>query len=160
MTSADHTPVLVGVGVATQREEDFRLALEPMDLMLRAVQAAGHDTGSNAALAGAQWIAVPRGRWNYTNPAGAIASAVGAAQATTVLTSVGVLQQSLIGAACARIARGEAHTTLVAGSDTGYRLLRAQVAGEQAAESSEQGAPMNFGNRRKNYGTRWSAARA
>ena len=88
MTSADRTPVLVGVGVATQREEDFHRALEPMDLMLQAVQSAGQDTGSNAALAGTQWIAVPRGRWTYTNPAGAIARAVGATQATTVLTSV------------------------------------------------------------------------
>lgn len=144
MTSPDRTPVLVGVGVATQREEDFRRALEPMDLMLQAVQAAGQDTGSNAALAGAQWIAVPRGRWTYTNPAGAIARAVGATQAKTVLASVGVLQQTLVGAACARIARGEAHTTLVAGSDAGYRLLRAQVAGEKASEHSEQGAPDEF----------------
>lgn len=144
MTNTDRIPVLVGVGVATQREEDFRRAREPMDLMLQAVQAAGRDAGANAALAGAQWIAVPRGRWTYTNPAGAIARAVGATQATTVLTSVGVLQQTLIGAACARIARGEAHTTLVAGSDAGYRLLRAQVAGEKASENSDQGAPDEF----------------
>lgn len=144
MSSPDRTPVLVGVGVATQREEDFRRALEPMDLMLQAVQAAGSDTGSAASLAGAQWIAVPRGRWTYTNPAGAIARAVGATQATTVLTSVGVLQQTLIGAACARIAAGEAHTTLVAGSDAGWRLLRAQIAGEKATERSEQGAPHEF----------------
>lgn len=144
MTVADNTPVLVGVGLATQREEDFRQAREPMDLMLQAVQSAGQDTGSHAVLSGAQWIAVPRGRWTYTNPAGAIARAIGATQATTVLTSVGVLQQTLIGAACARIARGEADTTLVAGSDAGYRLLRAQVAGEKALESSEQGTPDEF----------------
>ena len=35
MTGADHTPVLAGIGVASQREEDFRCALEPMDLQLR-----------------------------------------------------------------------------------------------------------------------------
>jgi acetyl-CoA C-acetyltransferase len=144
MMSADRIPVLVGVGVAAQREDDFRRALEPMDLMLQAVQAAGRDTGRDSALAGAQWIAVPRGRWSYTNPAGAIARAVGATQATTVLTSVGVLQQTLVGAACSRIARGEAHTTLVAGSDAGYRLLRAQMAGEKAGEHSEQGVPDEF----------------
>jgi acetyl-CoA C-acetyltransferase len=144
MSSPERTPVLVGVGIATQREEDFRRAAEPMELMLQAVQAAGRDTGSAAALAGAQWIAVPRGRWSYTNPAGAIAQASGATGATTGLTSVGVLQQTLIGAACARIAEGEAHTTLVAGSDAGYRLLRAQLAGEKAGEHSEQGAPDEF----------------
>lgn len=144
MTLSDRIPVLVGVGIATQREDDFRRALDPMALMLRAVQAAGLDTGHTAALPGAQWIAVSRGRWTYTNPAGAIARAVGANEAATVLTSVGVLQQTLIGAACARIALGEAHTTLVAGSDAGYRLLRAQLAGKKAEEHSEQGVPDEF----------------
>ena len=144
MTLSDRIPVLVGVGVATQREDDFRQALDPMALMLWAVQAAGRDTGRAAALRGVQWIAVSRGRWAYTNPSGAIARAIGANEATTVLTSVGVLQQTLIGAACARIAHGTAHTTLVAGSDAGYRLLRAQLAGEEMEEHSEQGAPDEF----------------
>lgn len=141
MMDLDRTPVLVGIGVATQRKQDFRDALEPMDLMLQAVRAAGTDTGSAKALTGAQWIAVPRGRWRYTNPAGEIARSVGAQDATSVFTTVGVLQQTLIGEACGRIARGDSHTTLVAGSDAGYRLLRAQIAGEIATERSEQGSP-------------------
>jgi acetyl-CoA C-acetyltransferase len=144
MTHPDRTPVLVGIGTATQREDDFRCAFEPMDLMLQAVRAAGADTGSAGTLAGTQWIAVPRGRWRYTNPAGEIARSLGATGARTVLTSVGVLQQTLIGEACGRIARGEAHTTLVAGADTGHRLLRAKIAGERASERSEQGAPDDF----------------
>lgn len=144
MRVPDHTPVLVGVGVAAQREDDWRQAKEPMGLMLDAVRAAGQDSGSASALAGAQWIAVPRGRWTYTNPAGAIARAVGAGRATTVLTSVGVLQQTLIGAACQRIAAGEVHTALVAGSDAGYRLLRAQMSEQTAGEDTEQGAPDEY----------------
>lgn len=144
MTHPDRTPVLVGIGTATRREDDFRRALEPMDLMLEAVRAAGADTGSAAALPGTQWMAVPRGRWRYTNPAGEIARSVGANSAHTVLTSVGVLQQTLIGEACGRIARGQAHTTLVAGGDAGHRLLRAKIAGERAPERSEQGAPDDF----------------
>jgi len=144
MTNPDRTPVLVGVGVASQRVDDFRQAAEPMDLMLQAVRSAGDDCGAAQALRGTEWIAVPRGRWHYTNPARAIASAVGATQARTVLTSVGVLQQTLVGAACQRIAQGECHTTLVAGSDAGYRLLRAQIAGEKAGERTEQGAPDEY----------------
>ena len=131
---ASHTPVLVGIGTASRREENFEHALEPMDLMLEAVATAGADSGSPAALAGAQYVAVPRGRWKYGNPAGAIARAIGAEQATTVLATVGVLQQTLIGEACARIACGEAHTALVAGADAGYRLLRAQIAGREAVD--------------------------
>ena len=143
MNTTAHTPVLVGIGAATRREDDFERALEPIDLMLEAVAAAGTDSGSAAALPGAQYIAVPRGRWSYDNPAGTIGRAIGALRPTTVLASVGVLQQTLIGEACARIARGEAHTTLVAGADAGYRLLRAQIAGRQAPERTQGEAQDN-----------------
>jgi acetyl-CoA C-acetyltransferase len=141
MNAAERTPVLVGIGLATRREEDFTRALEPMDLMLEAVAHSGRDSGSTAALAGVQYIAVPRGRWSYSNPAGDIARAIGADKAVTALTSVGVLQQTLIGEACDRIARGQAHTTLVTGADAGYRLLRAQIEGQQAGERVQGDAP-------------------
>lgn len=144
MSSAAHTPVLVGIGIASRREDDARQALEPLDLMLEAVRAAGADCGSAAALAGVQRIAVPRGRWSYRNPAGEIARVLGAGRATTVLSSVGVLQQSLIGDACARIARGEAHTTLVTGADAGYRLLRAQLAGVPLQDRDQSDDPDEF----------------
>ena len=144
MNHADRTPVLVGIGTATRREEDFERALEPMDLMLEAVACAGKDSGSPLLLAGAQYIAVPRGRWSYTNPAGEIARAIGAQRATTVLSSVGVLQQTLIGQACDRIAQGDAHTTLVAGADAGYRLLRAQIAGGAVRERVQGDSPDVF----------------
>ena len=144
MIDAARTPVLVGIGIATRRADDARLALEPMDLMLEAVHAAGHDSGSRAALAGLQYIAVPRGRWTYRNPAGEIARRIGAASAHTVLSSVGVLQQTLLGEACARIARGEAHTTLVTGADAGYRLLRAQLADVRLEDRDQDDAPDVF----------------
>ena len=141
MSAADRTPVLVGVGTATRREDDFTHALEPMDLMLDAVHAAGADSGSAATLAGAKYIAVPRGRWSYANPAGEIARSIGAQGPVTVLASVGVLQQTLIGEACASIERGEADTTLVAGADAGYRILRAQIAGVKPSERIHEDAP-------------------
>ena len=141
MTIPEHTPVLVGIGTATRREENFENALEPMDLMLEAVSAAGADTGSATALSGVQYIAVPRGRWHYANPSGEIARFIGAASAVKALASVGVLQQTLIGEACARIARGESHTTLVTGADAGYRLLRAQIAGCEAPERKQDDEP-------------------
>ncbi|MFT5171851.1 MAG: acetyl-CoA C-acetyltransferase [Gammaproteobacteria bacterium] len=144
MTLPKHTPVLVGIGTASRREEKSQDALEPMDLMLEAVSNAGKDSGNTMTLSGAQYIAVPRGRWSYANPAGEIARSVGASLATTVLASVGVLQQTLIGEACARIASGEAHTTLVTGGDAGYRLLRAKIAGQQVSEREQDIAPDIF----------------
>ena len=34
LSAHDNTPILVGWGTATRREENFEQALEPMDLML------------------------------------------------------------------------------------------------------------------------------
>ena len=138
---AQHAPVLVGIGVASRREEDPASALEPMDLMHEAVARAGLDCGSAHALAGTGFVAVPRGRWNYRNPAGEIKRAIGANDAVTLLSSVGVLQQSLIGEACARIARGESDTALVVGADAGYRLLRAQITGAELDERIQHDDP-------------------
>lgn len=140
MTSPAHTPVLVGIGIATRREDNFEDALEPMDLMLEAVAEAGRNGGSSALLSGVQYIAVPRGRWSYRNPAGEIAEMIGS-DATTALATVGVLQQTLIGEACKRIALGECHTTLVAGADAGYRILRAKIAGQRAGERNQETEP-------------------
>lgn len=141
MSKPDQIPVLVGIGVSTQREEDHTRAVEPMDLMLRAVSAAISDTGTPFIAGDVDYVAVPRGRWTYRNPSGEIARAIGAGTATTVLATVGVLQQTLIGEACARIAKGEARASLVAGADAGYRLLRAQIASAKAHERQQDDEP-------------------
>ena len=135
------TPVLVGVGVATRREEDPARALEPIDLMLEAVRAAGADCGASALLTEVGSIAVPRGRWRYRNPAGEIARGLGAVDATTIVSSVGVLQQTLIADACEAIADGKMESALGAGADAGYRILRARLAGVRADERDQDDDP-------------------
>jgi acetyl-CoA C-acetyltransferase len=143
MKRADRTPVLVGIGVAAQREEDPSRAAEPLDLMLAAVRAAGADALAEpqALLAGVGRIAVPKGRWRYRNPGGDIARAIGADDATSILGSVGVLQQTLIADACRAIVEGETDTALVVGGDAGYRILRASILGTPAAERQQDDAP-------------------
>ena len=111
-----HTPVLVGVGVAMRREADFTRALEPIDLMLEAVRAAGAD-----------WPGLQ--------------AAIGATGATTIVSSVGVLQQTLIADACQAIADGRIDSALVAGADAGYRLLRAKIAGTRAEDCDQSDDP-------------------
>lgn len=140
-TIPPHTPVLVGVGIATRREEDPANALEPMDLMLEAVRNAGEDCGAPSLLAELGSIAVPRGRWRYRNPAGEIKRAVGATGATTIISSIGVLQQGLIADACAAIFEGRIDSALVAGADAGYRLLRASITGGSADERDQDDEP-------------------
>ncbi|MGE0861428.1 MAG: acetyl-CoA acetyltransferase, partial [Gammaproteobacteria bacterium] len=138
---ATRIPVLVGIGTATQREEDWRRAREPLDLMLDAVRAAAADSGAPALLTEVDYLAVPHGRWHYRNPGGALAREVGARHAQSVFATVGVLQQSLIGEACARIAAGKARATLVVGGDCGYRLLRASIAGDEVQERQQDDLP-------------------
>jgi acetyl-CoA C-acetyltransferase len=137
------TPVLVGVGTATQREDDPARALEPLDLMLAAVRNAGADALADPAalLASVGRIGVPKGRWRYRNPGGEIARAIGADRALSLLASVGVLQQTLIGDACRAIVEGEADTTLVVGGDAGYRILRARIQGVRAEERQQADEP-------------------
>ena len=140
-TIPPRTPVLVGVGVAMRREDDPANALEPIDLMLEAVRAAGADCGAPDLLADLGSIAVPRGRWRYRNPSGEIARAVGATGATTIVSSVGVLQQTLIADACEAIANGQIESALVTGADAGYRILRSKIAGERATERDQDDDP-------------------
>ena len=141
MSLAPNTPVLIGAGVSTQRVEDPELALDALDLMIVATEAVARDAATPAALTDVGYIAVPQGRWSYANPAGAIARHVGAPAAITVLASVGVLQQSLIADACARIARGEVKSALVVGADAGYRILRGQILGKSLPRRTQDDLP-------------------
>ncbi len=138
---AARTPVLVGIGVATQREDDPAQALDALALMTEATRRAGQDAGHPALLGALDRILVPKGRWSYGDPARHIANAAGADRATTVLSTVGVLQQSLIGNACAGIAAGEIETALVAGGDAGYRLLRSRITGFAPPSPEPDGTP-------------------
>jgi acetyl-CoA C-acetyltransferase len=138
---ADRTPVLVGIGVATQREEDPVRAMDPLALMLKAARLAGDDAGAPALLPALDRILVPKGRWQYGDPGRRIAAAVGATRAGTVLSTVGVLQQTLIGMACAAIAEGEVDVAMVVGGDAGFRILRAQITGQALPEPEDAGTP-------------------
>jgi acetyl-CoA C-acetyltransferase len=140
-TIPPRTPVLVGVGVATQREDDYTRALEPIDLMIAAVRAAGEDCGVPDLLRAVDSIAVPRGRWRYRNPAGEIKRAIDAGGAKTIVSSVGVLQQTLIADACQAIAEGQIDGAMVTGADAGYRILRAKIVGQRAPERDQEDDP-------------------
>ncbi len=139
--SGRQIPVLVGAGTVMRREDDYTKALEPLDLMIEAVRAAGVDCGKPELLTEVDRIAVPRGRWRYRNPAGAIADAIGAGRAQTVLSTVGVLQQTLIANACEDIAIGKMDSAIITGADAGYRILRAKISGNYATERQQDEDP-------------------
>lgn len=124
-----HTPVLVGVGLVMQREEDPQQAREPLALMIDAARAAGRDCGAPALLGDIERIAVPVGRWAYRNPGRLIGAALGAARVTSISAVPGVSQQTLLSDACSAIARGDISAALVTGGEAGYRLQCAKRSG-------------------------------
>jgi len=138
---ASSTPVLVGVGIVAQREQDPACAREAVALMSDALMAAGHDCGVAALPAQAQAIYVPQGLWSYQNPAGMIAEAVGASAARSVLGKIGITQQALIDQACRSIAEGDVEVAVVAGGEARYRALRASINGVEAAETESGSLP-------------------
>ncbi|MEE3326733.1 MAG: acetyl-CoA acetyltransferase [Myxococcota bacterium] len=137
MPVSETAPVLVGVGACQQRIDDPAAALEPVALMVKALEAAGTDAGAPELLKRADSIRVPRGFWEYPDPARWVAEHVHAVSARTVVSEIGVLQSTLLGQAASDIAEGKAGIVLIAGGEAKYRALRAQINGTEAPLSSQ-----------------------
>ena len=79
------TPVVAGVGQVLNRSKDLDEALEPIEMMLKAVHRAEED--SEAKLLGQVGsVRVIRGVWDYGNPAGFIAERIGRSNSETMGT--------------------------------------------------------------------------
>jgi len=130
--AAPRVPVLVGTGVVQQRADDPRAAQEPLGLMAVALERAADDAGSRALLARADSIRIPRGFWDYPDPARALAERFGASGARTCVAEIGILQTTLLGAAARDIAEGRADVVLVTGGEARHRAQRAQQLGIEA----------------------------
>ncbi len=124
-----HAPVLVGVGLVSQRLDDPGRAREPLALMVEAALAAGAE--APGVLGQVERIAVPVGRWRYRNPGRLVGEAVGVPRATSISALPGVSQQTLISDAVGAIARGEVGAALVVGGEAGHRLARASRTGTE-----------------------------
>lgn len=127
------TPIIVGVGTASQRDG----ALEPVALMAHALRQAAGDTSVPGMLEAADLLLCPQGTWAYRNAPGAVARLVGAASAHTVLTHLGILQQSLFDRAYNAVASGEVGVALVVGGEAKYRALQAAIAGTDLPEQTD-----------------------
>jgi acetyl-CoA C-acetyltransferase len=132
MADAARTPVLVGVGSLSQREEDPLRAPEPLELMAAVLELAAQDAGSGALLARADSIRAPRGFWDYPDPCRLLAQRFGATRARSEIAEIGVLQTTLLGRAAADIAAGRADVVLLAGAEARHRAQRARAAGKEA----------------------------
>ena len=131
------TPLLIGAGAVVQREEDPSRAAEPLELMARALEAAAADAGSPDWLAKADWIAAPRGFWQYPDPCRALGDRFGATKAQSLVAEVGVLQTTLFAEAVGAIQSGAARVVLVTGAEAKFRALRATITGTDAPETQQ-----------------------
>lgn len=133
------TPVVVGVGIVSQREDDPKVAREPIELMLEAARRAGAATGNPVSLGHVSKISVPKGRWRYRDPGRWIAERIGAPGARTEIALVGVLQQTLIANACQSVQDGTERAVLVVGGEAGHRMRSARKLGLGLDEITAEG---------------------
>lgn len=131
--------MVVGVGTATQRDDDPTVSVEALTLMVRAARAAADDAGAPGLLDQLDWVGVPEGTWAYRDPGRLVASALGRpdpASVTTVLADVGILQQDLITAAVQAVTDG-ARVALVVGGEAKHRERRAALAGVEVVDTDD-----------------------
>ncbi len=134
-----NAPVIVGAGVAQQRFDDPSHALEASLLMRAALENAADDAGTRALLDAADTLLIPQGTWPYRNP-GEIAAPWNPAL-RTIVAAIGVLQQTLLGRACAMVADSSADIVLVCGGETKFRALRSLITGIAVVDTATAGVP-------------------
>jgi len=127
------TPVIIGVGQHLQRTDRGEPALEPVDLMHLAVEAAGVDAGAAGAATRAEVVAVvPVISWGYRDPGRLLAERLGATTAATWYPAMGGnTPQLLITKLSAAIAAGDVDLGVVVGAEAYRSRVAAKRAGEQ-----------------------------
>ena len=136
MTTGRHTavdprtPVLIGVGQVSQRPDDLSEAVEPLELMARACEAAASDCGVNSVLGRVDALRVVRGAWSYSDPGRLLAERFGADRAVTALTHHGGnTPQSLVNRSAREIVDGRHDVVLIVGGETIWTRRRARREG-------------------------------
>lgn len=123
------TPVLVGSGQRSQRQDEPTDALEPIDLLTQAVRAADEDVGATTSVIGAlDTIAVvDMVSWKYSDPGALLARRLGIDVTTTITTTVGGNSpQLLVNEVSASIAQGDTRVALVGGAECVHTRWRAR----------------------------------
>ena len=141
MTSAK-TPILVGVAQLQQSQDDLALCKEPLALMVEAVTAAAEDAEAPKLIEKLDQVCVNQGMWNYSDPARAVASAIGAHQAKSARTNWGGnFVQFALNQMSLAVGRGELEAVAFTGAEWGRSLSRFARAGKKPRLSDAAGKP-------------------
>jgi acetyl-CoA C-acetyltransferase len=133
------TPVIVGAGQVTHRPGTDGQRVEPVALAVRALRAAGRDSGPDsgtgeALLRRAESVrCVAITSWQYRDAAALVAADLGINPRETVQTNAfgGDGPQRLVNETARAIAAGELDVALVCGAESVATLIAAQRAGEE-----------------------------
>ena len=136
------SPVLVGLHQLEQRVDDPLEGDEPLEMMIRAAEAAADDAGSRRLLENADVVCVSRGRWHYDDPARAVAARIGATRAQSALTPFGGnMVQSAVNRFAREIVENRRDIALLTGAEHGRSQSRALKRGLQLEYSEAPGQP-------------------
>ncbi len=138
------TPVIAGVGVASQHLDEPGAGSEALELMITAAHNAGGDSGARSILREVQRVAVPHGSWGYPDPSRAIAARIGAPNAQSVLVQVGIPQQKLLNDAYLAIRSGTLDVAMVVGGEAARRATLARRAEVPLVDSTQDTTPDDF----------------
>ena len=157
--ASPRTAVIVGVGQAEQRPDDPGEALEPIDLLGAAAEAAGQDSGASVLRAVDSVAVVSIISWPYPDPGALLARRLGLPDVRRTITTTvgGNSPQLLVNTLVPEIERGAADVILLGGAEcvhTRWRARRepkawlewsqsddppcAEIVGEDPAPSSDE----------------------
>ena len=124
------TPVLVGCGQFLNHAATLADALEPADLMARAIELAATDAGLGAVPEPDSVRIVSLLTWKYRNPALIVAQRLGLSpRETAVTTNGGNSAQTLVNATAKEILAGELDLAILAGGEAWRSRGRARKEG-------------------------------
>ncbi len=141
MSASQRRAVIVGAGQFVQKPADPLQAIEPVAMMVEAVERAADDAGNRDLLRRVDSVRVVKGAWPYRNPGRIIADRIGAAARETLISpDGGNTPQSLVNASALAIERGELDAVVLVGAEGIYTRRRAKRAGGRIPYTDDRDA--------------------
>ena len=149
-----HTPVIIGAAALNNRGDDN--AVEPVEFMGEAVEAAIADAGAPAVRDKIQAVRTTKGIWPYTDPTRLVIEQLGlGADVRSGMTPMGGnFVYDLLGATAAEIQSGDLDVAVLVGAETMRTRRRDRAAGRRTEYLDEREAATpddTFGDDKEMY---------
>jgi len=133
--------VLVGAGQFVQKTADAAVALEPVAMMVEAVERAADDAGTRELLRQVDSVRVVKGAWPYRDPGRIVADRIGSSARQTLLSfDGGNTPQSLLNQSALDIEAGRLDVVVLVGAEGIYSRRRAKRVGAVIPYTSDADA--------------------